>query len=224
MKKYPKNYLSFIKREYKALMRKAYENPLNFKIMQSFDKNGLLESVMFVETSKIDNYGYTKYMLDSKSPVYFRNKFIQSWMTPHSYVLRYCSKEYSLELKNMEFIVLARYQFLEKKIPDEKTVLRNLQPGQIFIDNTGLYRFNGVVKHNDKTYYHIKNTQTDQQIHLSTDAFKDCIVEIWNFYGDKKPLRKNTCPDVLEFDSRESFTNWVNNNYKQRDVISIKNY
>lgn len=218
MSKYPKSYLSFIKREYKALMRKAYENPENFKIMQSFDKTGLLEAVMFVETSKTENYGYTQYMLDSKSPVYFRNEFCPHGygMIQSSYLLRYRNKEDRLELKNMEFIVLARYKFLGKKIPDQKTVLRNLQPGQIFIDNTGLYRFNFVVKHDGKTYYSIKNTQTDQQIHLSTDAFRDCIVEIWNFYGDKKPLKKNTCPDVLEFDSRESFTNWVNNNYKQR--------
>ena len=49
MKQYPKTYRQFIRWQYKTVMRRTYENPTGFKLLVSFDRTGLITTVMFLE-------------------------------------------------------------------------------------------------------------------------------------------------------------------------------
>ena len=197
MRKYPKNYRSFINWMYKKAIRRERESG-SFRIMRGFDKNGKLDSVVFMEIETLFREKKRKIESGSFYPICGAN-------------LKYDRVESDMHEKEFIALAFADYDGItlpdkSTRIPDGKHVrVRDLTFGATFVDDSGVYDYLGVEEQNGKTYYIIEHVKTGDRFALRTSAFCDCTVNIANFYDDlveyDKPERK-----IHYIESRDEFT------------------
>ena len=119
----------------------------------------------------------------------------------------------------MEFIALAYADYTGTPVPNGNLKVRKLRPGMIFSDNYittvmnktfGSFKFVGTTLLDDVRYYIFHSIEYDKDMLFSTDAFKNCTVSLFNFYGNRKkmPTAKKEYNKYI-FNSREDFTNWL---------------
>lgn len=199
MKQYPKTYEQFIRWQYKTVMRKSYENPNSFKILASFTKTGLIDSVLFLE--QVDNCR-NGFLLED-----YDNQFFQKTRGLNTMLNK---NDYSIEERNREIVALAYCNLIGRDVPDGHTEIRNLKSGMLFEDDCVIYRFvkNAKLNPTSDYYFFIEDLRQHKTMALRASDFKNCTVRIYNFYGDEKDIETDKDNPVLVFDTREDFTRY----------------
>ena len=204
MKKYPKTYWNFIKWMYRSLMYRLDKEKNTFRLFKNYDGNKL-EFVSFMTFNY--SFAYNK-IVDEKFKVYYKNFIKQE---------RHYGKT---DKEDMEFIALAYADYTGTPVPNGNLKVRQLRPGMIFSDNYvttvmnktfGSFKFVGTTLLNGVRYYIFHSIEHDKDMLFNTDAFKNCTVSLFNFYGNRKkmPTTKKEYNKYI-FNSREDFTNWLN--------------
>lgn len=199
MKQYPKTYRQFIRWQYKTVMRRTYEDPIGFKLLVSFDRTGLITTVMFLELKN----GHGSYCLRDYDQFFQRKSGLNCLFN---------SDNYSIEDCNREIVALAYCNYIERQIPDGVTKIRNLKSGMYFEDDGILYRYvrSGKINSFSDYYFIVERVDDKKPLAFKTSAFKNCTVKIRGFYDDDIVEVNSGKVDMLVFDSQLDFTNYRN--------------